>query len=62
MDLDKVICPCKKVTRRDVLDAMAKGATKYKQIKEITGAGSKCGHCKEDIKAFMKKQAKKSEG
>lgn len=55
MDPKKVICSCRKVTKGDVLKAMAGGAVKFKQVREATGAGSKCGHCKEDIKAFMKK-------
>lgn len=62
MDLDKVICSCRKVTRRDVADAMEKGARKFKEVRELTGAGSKCGRCKEDVKAFMKKYARKEKG
>lgn len=55
MNKDKVICPCKKVTKGDILDAMKKGAITYKDVKKATGAGSKCGHCKEDVKGFIKK-------
>ncbi len=56
MDLDKVLCTCKKVTRGDILKAMADGAVTFRQIRKVTGAGSKCGKCKGVIKAFMKEQ------
>ncbi len=55
MNPEKVICSCKKVTKGDILKAMEKGATSYKEIKDKTGAGSKCGKCEEKIKKFMKK-------
>lgn len=57
MNPNKVICPCKKVTKGDLLKAIDKGHTSYKAIKEKTGAGSKCGKCKDDIKKFLKKHA-----
>jgi|LSQX01.3.fsa_nt_gb NAD(P)H-nitrite reductase large subunit len=55
MKLDKVICPCKKVKRIDVLQAIADGAVTLGQIEKKTGAMSKCGKCKRDIKKLMKK-------
>lgn len=60
MNPDKVLCTCKKVTKGDILAAMKKGAKSFKEIKEATGAGSKCGKCKDDIKTFMKKQENKA--
>lgn len=33
MDMDKKICKCKKVTYGDVLAAMEKGATSFKEVK-----------------------------
>ncbi len=59
MDPKKVICPCKKVTKGDILKAMDKGALKYKQVSQATGAGSKCGHCEKEVRAFIKKQRDK---
>lgn len=55
MKLDKVLCPCKKVMAKEVLQAVAKGATDYRSVKKETGAGSKCGKCKKDIEKFLKK-------
>ncbi len=55
MDKDKMLCPCKKVTKGDVLKAMKKGAHTFKAVEKETGAGSKCGKCEKDIKKFIKK-------
>ena len=55
MNPEKIICTCKKVTKGDILKAMQEGAKTFKEVSEKTGAGSKCGHCKEDVKKFMKK-------
>ena len=55
MNPEKVICKCKNVKKGDILKAMEKGASSYKEIKDKTGAGSKCGKCKKEIKRFIKK-------
>ena len=55
MNPEKVICTCKKVTKGDILKAMQDGATTFKEVREKTGAGNKCGHCKDDVKKFIKK-------
>ncbi len=57
MDPKKIICKCKDVTKGDILKAMEKGATSYKDIRDKTGAGSKCGKCEKKIRKFMKKHA-----
>ncbi|HHT20301.1 MAG TPA: (2Fe-2S)-binding protein [Tissierellia bacterium] len=55
MNLDKVICPCKKVKRKAIVKAIAKGATSLKAIEKQTGAISKCGKCKKDVKKLIKR-------
>lgn len=55
MNPDKMICPCKKVTKGDILKAIDKGAVSYKQVRAKTGAGSKCGKCEKEIREFIKK-------
>ncbi len=55
MNKDKVICKCKGVTKGDVLKALKNSDGSYKAVRKTTGAGSKCGKCKDDIKAFIKK-------
>lgn len=61
MGEDKIVCACKKVSRKDVLKAVRKGARSYKEVRELTGAGSKCGHCEEKIRKIVKKALKEQE-
>jgi bacterioferritin-associated ferredoxin len=58
MNPEKVLCKCRNVTKGDILSAMGKGASTFKEISKITGAGTKCGHCKEEVKHFIKKHRK----
>ena len=55
MNPEKIMCTCKNVTKGDLLKAIDGGASSYKDIKSITGAGTKCGECKKVIKRFVKK-------
>lgn len=55
MNPDKILCACKKVTKGDILKAIAQGASTYKEVKRVTGAGSRCGVCKQRVKKFIKK-------
>ena len=55
MNPDKILCACKKVTKGDILKAMEQGASTYKDVKRMTGAGSRCGDCKGNVKKFIKK-------
>ena len=59
MNPEKVICKCKNVKKKDILNAMEKGASSYKDVREMTGAGSKCGKCEKKINKFIKKQKEK---
>ena len=58
MNPEKIICKCKHVTKGDVLAAIESGATTYKSVREMTGAGSKCAKCKDEVKSFIKKHKK----
>ena len=55
MNRDKVICPCYRVTKGDVADAVEKGASTYKEVKQMTKAGKGCGKCKKDVKKLIRK-------
>ena len=55
MNPEKIICPCKKVTKGQILKAMEAGARGYKEISKVTGAGSKCGKCEDEVRKFIKK-------
>lgn len=61
MNPDKVICKCKHVTKGDILKALEQGAKGYKDVLKATGAGSKCGKCEDDVRAFIKKHRVKED-
>ena len=56
MNPEKIICPCKKVTKGQILKVMEAGARGYKEVSKVTGAGSKCGKCEDEVRKFIKKQ------
>ncbi len=60
MGKDKYICPCFKVTKKDIKEAVADGADSFKAVKKATKLGSGCGHCKCKAKIYTKKQLKKN--
>lgn len=53
MDREQVICPCLDVTAGQIMDAYEEGATTVDAIKEITGAGSVCGACIDEIETVL---------
>lgn len=55
MNPEKVICPCYKITKADIITAIDQGAASYKEVKKATKAGSACGKCKDKVKKFTKK-------
>lgn len=55
MNLEKVICPCYKVTKGDVLKAIEDGAASFKEVKQATKLGKACGKCKKKAKKLTKK-------
>ena len=60
MNLDKVICPCMKVTKGDIARAVENGATCFKEVKKATKVGKGCGKCKKKAKKLTKKLLEKS--
>ena len=56
MPKERMLCPCKKVTTADVDRALSKGAKDFKAVKKMTGAGSKCGKCKNGVKKYIEQQ------
>lgn len=55
MNRQKVICPCYKVTKGDIADAVEKGASSFKEVKKMTRAGKGCGKCRKKVKKLTKK-------
>lgn len=55
MNPDKVLCPCYKVTKGDIVRAVEEGASSFKEVKEATRVSKACGKCKKKAKKFTKK-------
>ncbi len=59
MNTEKIICPCYKVTKGDILKAVEEGATSFKEVKQMTKVGKGCGKCKKKAKKLTKKLLEK---
>jgi bacterioferritin-associated ferredoxin len=46
-----ILCLCRGVSERDVVEAVERGATTLAEIRRACGAGTDCGSCLADIKA-----------
>ena len=55
---NRILCHCKQVTYKDVRIAMVKGARTLEDIKEMTGAGTGCKRCCEEIERVLKSACK----
>ena len=55
MNPEKIICPCYKITKGDILQAVEQGAASFKKVKQATNAGKACGKCKKRVKKLTKK-------
>lgn len=49
-----IICKCKNVDYITIRKAMVAGARTLDEIKEMTGAATKCGGCAEEIEKILK--------
>ena len=61
MNEEKVICPCYKITKGDILRAVEQGATSFKEVKQMTKVSKACGKCKKKAKKTVKKLLSTSE-
>ena len=53
MDLDKVVCYCQNVTNGMIKDAVDHGANTLQEVQKITGAGTVCGSCLENVQHLI---------
>lgn len=53
MDLDKIVCTCQNITNGMIKDAVYDGASTLEEVQEITGAGTVCGACVEDVQHLV---------
>ena len=61
MNLEKMICPCYKITKGDIVHAVEQGASSFKEVKEVTKVSKACGKCKKKVKKLTKKLLEKEE-
>jgi bacterioferritin-associated ferredoxin len=54
------VCVCRAVTDKDILEAIAEGATTVRQLKEQLKVTESCGSCLESVRDLVK-QAQPSE-
>ena len=59
MNTEEIICPCFKVTKGDIINAVEEGANSFRDVKKMTKVGKGCGKCKKTAKKFTKKMLKK---
>ena len=50
---NRMICHCKQVDYLSIRKAMIQGARTLEDIKEMTGAGTGCGRCVEEIQQIL---------
>lgn len=53
MNMDKVVCNCMNVTNGMIKDAVDSGADTLEKVQEITGAGTVCGACLDDVERLV---------
>lgn len=53
MEENKIVCTCLDITVGDLKKAVENGATTSEEVMEITGAGSVCGACIDEVKSVV---------
>lgn len=53
MNLDKIVCNCMSLTNNDIKKAVENGASTLEEVQEVTGAGTACGACLDDIQHLV---------
>ena len=53
MDMDKIVCNCYSITNGGIKEAVDNGATTLEEVMDVTGAGTICGACVDDVKRLV---------
>ena len=53
MNLDKIVCNCMSVTSGMIKEAVDGGANTLEEVQTVTGAGTVCGVCLEDVERLV---------
>ena len=54
MDSERIICNCQAVTAGAIKEAVDSGADTVEEVQGITGAGTVCGACLEEVEKLVK--------
>lgn len=57
MDLERIVCNCQAVTVGAIKEAVDSGADTVEEVQGITGAGTVCGACLEEVEKLVKSLA-----
>lgn len=53
MDMEKNVCYCMGITNGMIKDAVESGATTLEEVQDITGAGTVCGACVDNVRRLV---------
>lgn len=53
MNLDKVVCNCLDITNGIIKEAVDSGANTLEEVENITGVGTMCGACCDDVQHLI---------
>ncbi|ELC8443942.1 (2Fe-2S)-binding protein [Clostridium perfringens] len=54
IDNDRIVCRCKKVSEKTIIEAIKSGADTYEKVKKATGANAYgCFACRLEIKKLL---------
>ena len=59
MDMEQIICQCNAVSIQQISDTIADGAKSLEEVQEVTGAGTICGACIDDLTNVVDELLKK---
>lgn len=62
MDLEQTVCYCMSVTGGMIKDAVDSGANSLEEVQGITGAGTVCGSCLEEVKGLVERFIRERDG
>lgn len=53
MNPDKIVCNCLNITNGMIKDAVDSGASSFEEVQDVTGAGTVCGACADDVERLV---------
>lgn len=53
MNMKKTVCYCMGITNGMIKDAVDSGATTLEEVQDLTGAGTVCGACVDNVRRLV---------